>query len=494
MRKKVTLAIIYENRERILLQLRDFKERISHPGEWSLFGGSMKSNEFPEEAVTRELKEELDFSTGHFVYFREYLYEEEDARIHVFSCCTSLSHERLSLKEGLEFGFFCFDEIMSGKLFSERLRSKYQVTDLAVRIISDFFSKTDIKQHNSVKAAVLYKTGQPLVVEEDIEIPELQPGQVLVKVAFSGVCHSQLMEVRGKRGEDRYLPHMLGHEGSGTVLEIGQGVTKAKRGDKVILGWIKGSGMDVPGTKYKKNNITINAGGVTTFSNYTVVSENRCIRLPDGIPMDVAVLFGCAIPTGAGIVVNRIKPKKGASVAIFGLGGIGLSALIATQLYKCSMVIAVDVEDDKLNLAKDFGATHIINSAKQDPVNGIARITEGKGVDYSIEAAGKTKSIEAAFQVVRKFGGCCVFASHPDAGEKIEIDPYDLICGKNIEGSWGGSTNPDLDIPKLASLYSKKKLPLEKFLSHKYKLEQINNALDDLENRKIVRALIEMDN
>lgn len=145
-KKKVVLAIICENREKILLQLRDFKERISHPGEWSLFGGSMKSNEFPDEAVSRELKEELDFPTGHLVYFREYLYEEEEAQIHVFSCCTSLRHERLNLKEGLEFGFFCFDEIMSGKLFSERLQSKYPVTNLAVRIISDFFSKTDIKR------------------------------------------------------------------------------------------------------------------------------------------------------------------------------------------------------------------------------------------------------------------------------------------------------------------------------------------------------------
>src|SRR3990167_33113 len=136
--KRVVLALIYESGEKILMQLRDFKAWISHPGEWSHFGGSMKSNEFHEEAVVRELKEDLDFSTGHFVYFREYLYEE-DAQIHVFSCCTSLSHERLNLKEGLEFGFFCYDEIMSGNLFSERLQSKYQVADLAVRIISDFF-------------------------------------------------------------------------------------------------------------------------------------------------------------------------------------------------------------------------------------------------------------------------------------------------------------------------------------------------------------------
>lgn len=343
-----------------------------------------------------------------------------------------------------------------------------------------------------MKAAVLYKTGSPLIVENDIEIPDLQKGQVLVKMAYSGLCHSQLMEVRGKRGKDPYLPHMLGHEGSGNVIKIGKGVTKIKPGDKVILGWIKGTGIEAPGAKYKKGEVVINAGGVTTFSDYSIVSENRCVKLPDGIPMDLAVLFGCAMPTGAGIVLNRIKPKKGDSIAIFGLGGIGLSALVTTQFYACSKVIAVDIEDSKLDIARDFGATHLINPMKQDPLAEIKKLTEGQGVDYSIEAAGLTQTIEMAFKAVRKFGGLCVFASHPEVGAKIEIDPYDLICGKKIEGSWGGETKPDIDIPKFASLYNKKKLPLEKFLSHRYKLEQINMALDDLENRKIIRALIEM--
>lgn len=343
-----------------------------------------------------------------------------------------------------------------------------------------------------MRAAVLYQTGQPLVVENDIEIPELSSGQVLVKIAYSGICHSQLMEAHGKRGSDPYLPHLLGHEGSGTVIKVGEGVSKIEPGDKVILGWIKGAGKDTHGTKYKKGDVIINAGGVTTFSDYAVVSENRCVKLPDGVPMDIAVLFGCAIPTGAGIVINRIKPEKGSSVAIFGLGGIGLSALMSTMLYNCSAVIAVDVEDEKLNLAKELGATYTINSAREEPLKIIETITGGKGVDYSIEAAGLTKTIETAFHAVRKFGGLCVFASHPQAGARIEIDPYDLICGKRIEGSWGGSTDPDNDIPKLAALYKEGKLPLERFLGRKYRLEQINQALDDLENRKVLRALIEM--
>lgn len=341
-------------------------------------------------------------------------------------------------------------------------------------------------------AAVLYELGEPLIIEE-LDIPELKQGQVLVKVAFSGVCHSQLMEVRGKRGDDPYLPHMLGHEGSGIVMEIGSGVSKIRSGDKVILGWIKGKGMDVPRTKYRKGDITINAGGVTTFSDYTVVSENRCVVLPGGISLEEAVLFGCAIPTGAGIVINRIKPKPGATVAIFGLGGIGLSALMVTGLFEYGKIIAVDIEENKLKLAHELGATHTINAEKENPLDVINSITGGKGVDYSVESSGIAKTIETAFNSVRRFGGLCVFASHPKFGEKIELDPYELISGKQIEGSWGGSINPDVDIPRLAELYRERKLPLRKLLSHKYTLEQINQALNDLENRKIVRALIEMD-
>lgn len=346
--------------------------------------------------------------------------------------------------------------------------------------------------HSHMKAAVLYRTGQPLVVEKGIAIPTLNHGQVLVKIAFSGVCNSQLKEARGLRGEDRFLPHTLGHEGSGTVIDVGGGVTKVKPGDRVVLGWIKGDGLDVPGPQYKVNGSIISAGAVTTFSDYTIVSENRCTKLPDAFPLDIAVLFGCAIPTGAGIVMNQIRPENGSTMAIFGLGGIGLSALMASGLYECSATIAVDVEDDKLALAREIGATHTVNSAKQDPIDVIHEFTGGKGVDYSVEAAGLAKTIVTAFLAVRKFGGLCVFASHPQEGAKIEIDPYDLICGKRILGSWGGASSPDRDIPQLADLYLQGRLPLEKLLSHRYSLDNINQALDDLENRRIVRALIEM--
>jgi len=348
------------------------------------------------------------------------------------------------------------------------------------------------KNSDCMKAAVLYKTSEPLVVEENIQIPGLNPGQVLVKVIYSGICRSQLMEARGHRGPDPYLPHLLGHEGAGEVIDAAKGVKKVTKGDHVVLTWIKGEGADCPGALYTKGNTQINSGGVTTFSNYTVVSENRCVPIPKTIPLDVATLLGCAIPTGAGIVMNTVRPCRDSSLAIFGIGGIGLSAIMATKLYDCSIIIAVDVEDSKLQKAKELGATHLVNAIEENPVEKIIAITDGKGVDYAIEAAGKAKVIEQAFQSVHNKGGLCVFAGHPASNERIQLDPFDLIQGKQIQGSWGGECNPDRDIPVLVNYYLEGKLPLEKLISHRYKLEEINQALMDLENHKIARAILEM--
>ncbi|QOG12085.1 zinc-binding dehydrogenase [Arcobacter sp. FWKO B] len=343
-----------------------------------------------------------------------------------------------------------------------------------------------------MKAAVLYELAKPLKVEE-IQWSTLLRGQVLVELAYSGVCHSQLMEVRGKRGEDKFLPHLLGHEATGIVKEIGPDVTKVKVGDKVVLGWIKGDGINAEGAKYLNDDkIIVNSGGVTTFNEYSVVSENRLVKLPDDVPLDIGVLFGCAIPTGSGIVTNEIQPEENSTIAIFGLGGIGLSALMATKLYKCSKIIAIDIEDNKLELAKEFGATDTINSLKEDSLKKILDLTDGKGVDYAVEASGITMVIETAFKSVKNNGGLSVFASHPKAGELIKIDPFDLICGKNIKGSWGGGCYPDRDLPKFFDLYLEGKLPLDRLLEKRYTLDEINFALDDLENRKVTRPLIEI--
>lgn len=344
-----------------------------------------------------------------------------------------------------------------------------------------------------MKAAVLYETGKSLVVEDGIEIPPLQTGQVLVKVAYSGICGSQLMEVKGKRGEDAYLPHLLGHEASGWVIDVGSNVTKVKPGDKVVLTWIKGSGADCKGAKYKIGNTTLNSGGVTTFSNYTVVSENRCVILEEGISMELAALLGCAVPTGAGIVFNTLRPDTDASIAIFGVGGIGLSAILGAKMHECSRIIAVDIEDKKLELAKEFGATDVINCKTEDPIKKINQITKGQGADYSIEAAGIAEVVESAFQSIKYNGGLCVIAGHPDCKERIQLDPFDLIRGKKIVGSWGGECLPDKDISMYVKYYKNGKLPLERMISQVYPLEKINEALSELENGRAHRILIRMD-
>lgn len=341
-------------------------------------------------------------------------------------------------------------------------------------------------------AAVLFEINRPLRVER-LEIPELKPGQVLVKIAYSGVCRSQLNEIRGLKGEDKFLPHTLGHEGSGIVEMVGSGVQKVKIGDHVVLTWIKGNGADVPSTLYKRSDGSIvNSGAISTFLTKAVISENRLVKIPKEMPLKEAALLGCAIPTGAGIVMNTAKVSSNSSVAIFGIGGIGLSVLLVTKLAGAKVIIAIDVLDDKLEQAISLGATHIINARNQDVASRIMDITDNRGVDYAIESAGKGESMEKAFQSVRDNGGLCVITGNLPQGEKISINPFDLIKGKQIIGTWGGETQPDRDIPVYVDLYLSGRLRLKELVTHTYSLQNINRAFDDLSDGKGARILIDM--
>jgi S-(hydroxymethyl)glutathione dehydrogenase / alcohol dehydrogenase len=342
----------------------------------------------------------------------------------------------------------------------------------------------------TARAAVLEAINKPLAVK-NVLLPKLIDGQVLVKVLYSGVCRSQVMESRGNRGTDPWLPHLLGHEGSGIVLEVGKGVTKVKPGDSVILGWVKGAGLDAPGAIYKYNDQNINSGCVTTFCNYTIVSESRLVHKPTTLSYDTAVLFGCALPTGAGMVLNELKPTENQMAIVLGLGGIGLSALMALKASGVKSIIAIDISDEKLALAKQLGATYSFNSSQKDIQDVILKITDG-GADICLESGGKIETIELGFSLIRKKGGKLLFASHPPEGEKIRLSPHELISGKSIAGSWGGATKPDNDIPKIHALFESQKIPLNSLLTKRYQLEQINEALDDLEFGRVFRPLIEM--
>lgn len=338
-------------------------------------------------------------------------------------------------------------------------------------------------------AAVLVHLNQPLAIME-LEIPPLKRGQVLVKIEYSGVCHSQLNEWKGTKGPDAYLPHTLGHEGSGIVLEIGEGVTKVKPGDHVVLSWIKGSGLDCPNTIYKAGDQAVNSGAISTFLERAVISENRLIPISSDIPLKEAALLGCAIPTGAGVIFNEMKLKEGQSIAIFGMGGIGSSALLAAAHVKASPIVAIDVHEEKLLRAKQLGASHTLNAQEPNLLEKLLNIFDAKGADFAFESAGRKEVMEMAFACVKAPGGCCVIAGNLPKGEKIQIDPFELIKGKKIVGTWGGGVQIDRDIPLFANLFLGKTNVLHSLISHEIRLQEINQLMEDLGRGRVARGLI----
>lgn len=340
-------------------------------------------------------------------------------------------------------------------------------------------------------AAVLVELGKPLVLAE-LEIPVLKAGQVLVQVAFSGVCHTQLLEARGYRGEDRFLPHCLGHEGSGIVREIGPGVSKVRAGDRVIMSWIKGTGIDVAGTVYQWEGKPVNAGGITTFGCYSVVSENRLTVLVGDLSLPQAALVGCAVATGAGAVFNTARPQPGESAAIYGVGGVGLCAVAAAALAGCTPVIAIDVQAQKLELARQMGATAYILSQRGNAVDEVRQLCPG-GVDLAVEASGRPEVMVQALQSTRILGGRAVVIGNARHGERVTIDPKEFNMGKRLLGTWGGDSVPDRDYPRYVKLIHAGKLGLEPMLTNVYRIDEINKALDDLEKGASVRPLIKFD-
>ncbi|MBI2839859.1 MAG: zinc-binding dehydrogenase [Acidobacteria bacterium] len=339
-------------------------------------------------------------------------------------------------------------------------------------------------------AAILVDLGQPLRVVE-LEVPALRAGQVLVQIAFSGVCHTQVLEVRGYRGADRFLPHCLGHEGSGLVLDVGPGVTKVKQGDHVVLSWIRGSGADIPGTVYGWAGRGVNAGGVTTFSRHAVVSENRLTLMPDGLGPETAALLGCAVATGMGAVFNTACPRPGQSLVVFGAGGVGLCAVAAAATAGCMPVVAVDVLPQKLETAVHLGATHtLLATDSVDLLAEVTRICCG-APDFAIEATGRPAIMLAALQCVRSQGGTAVVVGNARYGETLTIDPMLLNAGKRLLGTWGGDTIPDRDFPRFAKILALNRFDLGTLQSAPYSLSDANRAIEDLEQGNAIRPLID---
>ena len=344
--------------------------------------------------------------------------------------------------------------------------------------------------NNTMKAAVLYEQNKPLVIEE-ILLPSLEFGQVLVKLAASGVCHKQIEDVTGKQGPDPWLPHLLGHEGSGIVESIGDGVTLLSPGDHVILSWLTGPGINAAPPKYFLNEKRINAGPITTFNDYAIISENKVTKITKKIPLLEAALIGCVIPTGVGAAINESKVEAGSTVAVFGVGGVGLNIIQGAALVSPSIIIAIDILDNKLSAAKDFGATDLINAKKEDPVYKIKDLTDGKGVDFVFESAGLKVTMEQAYESASN-SGVINLVGNPAQNEKVEIDALYLHYGKKLIGGLGGNSNPSIDFSRYINLSLSGKLNLISFTNDIYELRDVNRALDDLKNGKVLRPLIKL--
>lgn len=328
----------------------------------------------------------------------------------------------------------------------------------------------------TMQAAILHELNKPLEVAE-IELPTtLAVGQVLVKIHYSGICGSQLGEIDGAKGEDKYLPHLLGHEASGTVIAVGPGVRHVKPEDKVVLHWRKGLGIEAETPKYNWQGRQVNAGWVTTLSDYAIVSENRVTPIPADSDLAVAALFGCAVTTGFGIIENNAKVRIGESVVVYGAGGIGLNIVQAASLVSAYPIIAVDLHEEKLQLAKAMGATHVINASEVDAPAVLREMLPQKGLDVFIDNTGLPQMIELGYQLTHAQGRV-VLVGVPRKGNHINIYSLPLHFGKELTGSHGGEALPHIDIARYLTLFQVGKIKLRELITDYFPLTEVNEAI-----------------
>lgn len=355
--------------------------------------------------------------------------------------------------------------------------------------------------------AVLPQDSQILRIEE-VSMPDPQPNQVVVKQYSSGICHSQLHQMHGPRKS----PVLLGHESTGVVLKVGTAVSHVKEGDTVLVTWVP---RNVDGSPIPPEPISLPvsdglavAQNVFTWADHTIADEQYVVKVNADIKKDVTSIIGCAVMTGAGAVINTANVQKGQSVAIFGVGGVGLSAVVAASVVGANPIIAVDLDDEKLNFAKRFGATHTVNAKNENPVEAIHKLTEKSdiftmqrkavsGSDFTFDCIGIKTTMEQIVPACRSGhfgksdGGTAVLVGVPST--TVELNAIDMLVNeKHFIGSIGGSCTPDKDFPEFLEWHSSGKLDLESMVTARYKLEEINDATTALENGEIQgRAILE---
>lgn len=356
-----------------------------------------------------------------------------------------------------------------------------------------------------------YAQSKPLVIET-VELTPPGPLEVLVKIKAAGVCHSDLSAINGDR--PRPLPVALGHEASGVVVEVGLGVDNVTKGDHVVMSFLPICGhcsycaegrasLCEPGYKANAAGTLLSGSrhirlkgyevnhhsGVSAFSEYAVVSANSVVKITKEIDLAKAALFGCAVVTGVGAVMNTCGVKPGESVAVIGLGGVGLAAILGAVASGAGQIVAVDLVPAKLELAKELGATRTFLASDPDVAAAIKASTGG-GVDYAIEMAGSAKAFDLAYNITKR-GGTTATAGLANVNSKFEISPLPLVGEeRTIKGSYMGSCVPSRDIPRYIDLFLQGKLPVDKLLSSTGSLDEINDAFDRLDRAEVIRHLI----
>jgi alcohol dehydrogenase len=365
----------------------------------------------------------------------------------------------------------------------------------------------------AIGAAAPYAKSRPLSIET-VDLAPPGHGEVLVKVHAAGLCHSDLSVINGDR--PRPMPMLLGHEAAGVVEELGTGVSSLKRGDHVVMVFVPSCGHCQPcaegrpalcepgavantaGTllsgarRLAQNNLELNHHlGCSAFAEYATVSQRSLVKIDPELPLDEAALFGCAVLTGVGAVVNTAVVRAGQSVAVIGLGGVGLAAILGALCAGANRIVAIDLSDEKLRLARSLGATDTVNAAGAECSESVRAMTNG-GVDFAFELAGSIKAMDLAYKVTRR-GGTTVTAGLPPPGHMFQVPQVNLVAEeRTIKGSYIGTCVPMRDIPRYVALYQQGRLPVRRLMTGQLKLNEINEGFDRLHAGTVVRQIVVM--
>jgi aryl-alcohol dehydrogenase len=363
-----------------------------------------------------------------------------------------------------------------------------------------------------IKAAVVFETSGAFSIEQ-LELSDPNDDEVLVRIVGVGICHTDL----GAR--DGHLPippppSVFGHEGAGVVEKVGARVTKVKPGDHVVLAWdycgacaackagkvlyclnfflhnFHGARPD-GSTTLRKGDQVIHGSFFcqSSFADFALANERNVVRVQDDVPLEILGPMGCGMMTGAGAVMNSLRPRPGASVAVFGVGPVGMSAVLGAVVCGCTTIIAVDVNADRLEVAKELGATHAVNATEVNPVEAIRDMTGG-GAEYSLECVGNPKVLRQAVDVLPRLGVCGLLGVVPP-GTEVSLDMDLIMNGRTVKGILGGDAIPDLFIPKLIDLYRQGRFPFDRLITF-YPFEEINQAVEDMEKGRVIKPLLRL--